>query len=296
MNEWMNGCGCGLSRWSSTLECICEYFHSIHMSERFVVCPPSVHRENFIHKIRFHGWQWQYSKCWYANLNMMIDWFAYWRLTSTYLTVICVIFPEADRDLCDWSGKKPLDYQKQMTSVSASTYSSEYNIHNTIIESGIKTMPMPTHKRQGYSSTGTLKTLRPRRKTNLGIVQRSYSILSGSAPPPIAQPSAVMTGKSRVSYNPSSPSSSSGAPGLSATDTVNKKKISRNRNQSFLHFLNNWTDYDFDGTFLYLVYCIWAWLKFNYFEALVRSTNIIYHNTKVYLFTNTCISIWFCTI
>lgn len=34
---------------------------------------------------------------------------------------------EADRNLTDWSGKKPLEYQqKQMKSVSSSTYSSEY--------------------------------------------------------------------------------------------------------------------------------------------------------------------------
>lgn len=35
-------------------------------------------------------------------------------------------FSEANRDLLDWSGNKPLDYSKQQTSVSASTYSSEY--------------------------------------------------------------------------------------------------------------------------------------------------------------------------
>lgn len=33
----------------------------------------------------------------------------------------------ANRDLTDFSGKKPLDYRKPKTSVSASTYSSEYN-------------------------------------------------------------------------------------------------------------------------------------------------------------------------
>uniref|UniRef100_A0A182MPD2 Uncharacterized protein n=1 Tax=Anopheles culicifacies TaxID=139723 RepID=A0A182MPD2_9DIPT len=36
------------------------------------------------------------------------------------------ILAEADRDLLDWSGKKALEYQKQMTSVSDSTFSSEY--------------------------------------------------------------------------------------------------------------------------------------------------------------------------
>ncbi|XP_052862189.1 ankyrin repeat domain-containing protein SOWAHB [Anopheles cruzii] len=36
--------------------------------------------------------------------------------------LLCNVY-KADRDLLDWSGKKPLEYQKQMTSVSASTYS-----------------------------------------------------------------------------------------------------------------------------------------------------------------------------
>uniref|UniRef100_A0A182JJR9 ANK_REP_REGION domain-containing protein n=1 Tax=Anopheles atroparvus TaxID=41427 RepID=A0A182JJR9_ANOAO len=39
--------------------------------------------------------------------------------------LLCNVY-KADRDLLDWSGKKPLEYQKQLTSVSASTYSSEY--------------------------------------------------------------------------------------------------------------------------------------------------------------------------
>ncbi|GAB0092185.1 hypothetical protein DMENIID0001_071730 [Sergentomyia squamirostris] len=33
---------------------------------------------------------------------------------------------KADRDVLDWSGKKPLDYRRQKTAVSASTYSSKY--------------------------------------------------------------------------------------------------------------------------------------------------------------------------
>ncbi|XP_058121127.1 ankyrin repeat domain-containing protein SOWAHC [Anopheles ziemanni] len=36
--------------------------------------------------------------------------------------LLCNVY-KADRDVFDWSGKKPLEYQKQMTSVSASTYS-----------------------------------------------------------------------------------------------------------------------------------------------------------------------------
>uniref|UniRef100_A0A1B0CQX0 Uncharacterized protein n=1 Tax=Lutzomyia longipalpis TaxID=7200 RepID=A0A1B0CQX0_LUTLO len=33
---------------------------------------------------------------------------------------------KADRDILDWSGKKALDYRRQKTAVSASTYSSKY--------------------------------------------------------------------------------------------------------------------------------------------------------------------------
>ena len=36
------------------------------------------------------------------------------------------LFSETNRDLLDWSGNKPLDNSKQQTSVSASTFSSEY--------------------------------------------------------------------------------------------------------------------------------------------------------------------------
>ncbi|CRL00300.1 CLUMA_CG013573, isoform A [Clunio marinus] len=47
---------------------------------------------------------------------------------------------KADRDIFDWSGKKPLDYQKQLTSISASTFSSEYNIVNNVSTSNNDTM------------------------------------------------------------------------------------------------------------------------------------------------------------
>uniref|UniRef100_A0A182WM58 Uncharacterized protein n=1 Tax=Anopheles minimus TaxID=112268 RepID=A0A182WM58_9DIPT len=40
--------------------------------------------------------------------------------------LLCNVY-KADRDLLDWSGKKALEYQKQMTSVSDSTFSSEYD-------------------------------------------------------------------------------------------------------------------------------------------------------------------------
>lgn len=54
-----------------------------------------------------------------------------WNSTSTWKLDLIEIFlyaipSDANRDLMDWSGKKPLDYRKPKTSVSASTYSSEY--------------------------------------------------------------------------------------------------------------------------------------------------------------------------
>ena len=58
---------------------------------------------------------------------------------STFTNDI-LIFPssitlrvEADRDILDWSGKKPLDYQKQSSNISASfTFNSEYRRNQTL--------------------------------------------------------------------------------------------------------------------------------------------------------------------
>jgi hypothetical protein len=62
---------------------------------------------------------------------------------------------EANRDIMDWSGKKPLDYQKQMTNMSASfTFNSEYK--------GLHTMPARMHVVE---------------KPNRSKVQRSYSAM-----------------------------------------------------------------------------------------------------------------------
>lgn len=90
------------------------------------------------------------------------------------------IFPrlsiEADRDLVDWSGKKPLDYRKQKTTVSASTYSSEYNSMLPIIHSNIVvetssfggTIPKSAKRHQRYATTT--------------CVQRSYSLANADKP------------------------------------------------------------------------------------------------------------------
>lgn len=48
------------------------------------------------------------------------------KVTPYFLLIVSFI--EANRDLRDWSGKKPHDYQRQIQSVSSSTYSSEYQL------------------------------------------------------------------------------------------------------------------------------------------------------------------------
>jgi hypothetical protein len=77
------------------------------------------------------------------------------------------IYPtEADRDVLDWSGKKPLDYQKQLTSISSATFSSEYKVMNNVIISNIQTLP---------TRQNTMKKNRNRERTG---VQRSFTIMN----------------------------------------------------------------------------------------------------------------------
>lgn len=78
----------------------------------------------------------------------------------------------SDRDALDWSGKKPLDYQKQLTSISASTFSSEYRVMSNVIVSGIQTVPRQNTMRNN------------RNRERVGI-QRSFTMrpeASGSSP------------------------------------------------------------------------------------------------------------------
>lgn len=78
---------------------------------------------------------------------------------------------EADRDILDWSGRKPLDYRKIHTTVSASTYSSEYKL--PYINYQTTTMPLPKF------NYGTLnKTKRHKRAvSSSGLVHRTQSML-----------------------------------------------------------------------------------------------------------------------
>lgn len=72
-------------------------------------------------------------------------------------------FSEADRDTLDWSGRKPLDYRKQSTSVSASTYSSKYaNASNMNVVTSMQTMDH-TIASHDYGLGGTLKSKRSKR-------------------------------------------------------------------------------------------------------------------------------------
>lgn len=79
-------------------------------------------------------------------------------------------FSEADRDTLDWSGRKPLDYRKQSTSVSASTYSSKYN-PTFVVELPRK---MASSSYEGFG--GTLKLKRSKRFSTGTVVNRSYSM------------------------------------------------------------------------------------------------------------------------
>lgn len=89
--------------------------------------------------------------------------------------ISALVLAEADRDIFDWSGKKPLDYQKQLTSISASTFSSEYRVMSNVIVSGIQTLP---------TRQNTMKKNRNREK-----VQRSFTIMNDSGASSSQRPS-----------------------------------------------------------------------------------------------------------
>lgn len=116
-------------------------------------------------------------------------------IDSIYTELIDVLFPsfilsiyfsilEADRDLLDWSGKKPLEYQKQMTSVSASTYSSEYDPMFIVNE---RFHSLPSKKLLSPLTRGGTfmrkKNRRQRPSTATGVeLQRTHSMLTMITP------------------------------------------------------------------------------------------------------------------
>lgn len=118
---------------------------------------------------------------------------------------------EANRDILDWSGKKPLDYQKQVTStLSASTFSSEYKVMSNVIVSNIQTLP---------ARQNTMKKNRNRERSN---VQRSFTFMndgSGSS----ARGSVDDT-KSIDNFDTKSIISMAGASGFDTAPTKRKDK------------------------------------------------------------------------
>uniref|UniRef100_A0A1Q3F6Q5 Uncharacterized protein n=1 Tax=Culex tarsalis TaxID=7177 RepID=A0A1Q3F6Q5_CULTA len=97
--------------------------------------------------------------------------------------LLCNVY-KADRDLLDWSGKKALEYQKQMTSVSASTYSSEYDPMFVVNE---RFHSLPSKKiLSPLARGGTFmrkKSRRQRPSTTTGVeLQRTHSMLTMISP------------------------------------------------------------------------------------------------------------------
>lgn len=90
-------------------------------------------------------------------------------------------FAEANRDDLDWSGRKPLDYRKQSTSISASTYSSKYG------GKSLNNYVTPTAFRFGSSSAladgfGTFKFRKTKRFSTMNGIMRSHSMKGAVKP------------------------------------------------------------------------------------------------------------------
>lgn len=96
---------------------------------------------------------------------------------------------EADRDKLDWSGKKPLDYLKSRTSVSASTYSSEYNTSTPLMSpqsrGGSPSGEPVTLPRRSSELRGTFRKLRNHKRfaTSTGVMQLTQTMLGFPAKP-----------------------------------------------------------------------------------------------------------------
>lgn len=89
------------------------------------------------------------------------------------------IFTEANRDVLDWSGRKPLDYRKQSTSVSALTYSSKYGSDNYLSNNFVFSTAFSTTDGSIMNANGfanTLKIKRNKRFATMNGVMRSHSM------------------------------------------------------------------------------------------------------------------------
>ncbi|XP_054732686.1 uncharacterized protein LOC129240739 [Anastrepha obliqua] len=105
---------------------------------------------------------------------------------------------KANRDLVDWSGNKPLDYSKQSTSVSPSTFSSEYYsdfyaheiepYNNNWARSLLKGASGGTVRSKKYASKA-YSTMTPSSKTS---VTRAQSVMTATAPTSRQRPKKAM--------------------------------------------------------------------------------------------------------
>lgn len=79
----------------------------------------------------------------------------------------------------DWSGRKPLDYRKQSTSVSASTYSSKYALKSLAnYAATTSTLPLMHLIPSETNAFGTLKLKRHKRySTTTGVLGRTQSMM-----------------------------------------------------------------------------------------------------------------------
>lgn len=85
---------------------------------------------------------------------------------------------EADRDILDWSGRKALDYRKQSTSVSASTYSSKYDSCYSLDDETFTASTLPLMLPSSTNAFGSLKTRRHKRfSTTTGVIHRTQSMM-----------------------------------------------------------------------------------------------------------------------
>lgn len=104
-------------------------------------------------------------------------------------------FAEANRDLMDWSGNKPLDYLKQHTSVSLSTYSSEYfDLINMPYSSEIFNNNNFGENKRNIAGGGTISGPLTRNKKRSHLHYATVSAASGGSPVARSQ-SMLTTGK-----------------------------------------------------------------------------------------------------
>lgn len=97
-----------------------------------------------------------------------------------------IFFPEADRDILDWSGRKAMDYRKQSTTVSASTYSSKYGSTMSLAMAltSTSTIPLINVLPSDSNAFGTIKLKRHKRySTASGVLNRTQSMLTKSNSP-----------------------------------------------------------------------------------------------------------------